>query len=232
MTPLEQTVAFIKENENNTFQYEVDIGDPLFQSHAPYLELVINAPYAEMLAEAQALRERFVYHRPMDGKGWRSLCLHGISAERTGTPQEYGYTSDQVPYTWTEITNQCPVTVNYFKNWFPYDGYDRIRFMLLEPGGYIAPHRDNPQSFLGSAVNMSLNNPVDCKFATTAGLVPFKNTGSAFLFNTNYLHSVHNNSNEDRYHIIVHGNFKPEWKRLVKQSYKQALKKQVNPLQS
>lgn len=223
MTPLEQTIAFINDNESNTFQYETNISNPLFESHAPYLELDIEAPFSQMLAEAQALRDRFVVHRPYDGAGWRSLCVHGISAERTGVPQEYGYTNEQAPYTWTEIADQCPVTVDYFKNHFPYDNYDRIRFMLLEPGGYIAPHRDNPESFLGSAVNMSLNNPENCKFVTTAGPIPFKNSGSAFLFNTNYFHTVYNNSDEDRIHLIVHGTFNSSWRKVVNQSYQKAL---------
>lgn len=229
MSELDQTVEFIESNKNNSFIYETDISDPLFQSKAPYLELLLEAPYLEMFKEASALKHRYVNHRPRDGQGWRSLCVHGISAEKTGVPEEYGYTSDQVPYSWTEIAPLCPVTVDYFKNKFPYQNYDRIRFMLLEPGGYITPHFDNPENFLGSAVNISLNNPEDCRLVTTSGQVPFKDTGSAFLFNTHYTHAVHNNSQQDRFHIIVHGTFATEWRQVVKRSYRQALNKQLNP---
>ena len=232
MSALEQTIEFVDSNKNNSFVYETDISDPLFQSRAPYLELILDAPYSEMLQEARALKDRFVRHRPQDGQGWRSLCIHGISAEKTGTPGEYGYTDEQAPYVWTEIAPLCPVTVDYFKNKFPYQNYDRIRFMLLEPGGYITPHSDNPESFLGSAVNISLNNPPGCRLVTTSGEVPFKDTGSAFLFNTNYVHAVHNDSQQDRFHIIVHGTFATEWRQIVRRSYRQALNKQLSPSQS
>ena len=90
MSALDQTIKFIEANKSNTFVYETDISDPLFQSKAPYLELLLDAPYAGMLQEARALKDRFVTHRPQDGEGWRSLCVHGISAEKTGVPEEYG----------------------------------------------------------------------------------------------------------------------------------------------
>ena len=104
--------------------------------------------------------------------------------------------------------------------------------MLLEPGGYITPHNDNPVSFLGGAINMSLNNPVGCELVTTSGVVPFRDSGSAFLFNTHYTHAVYNNSSQDRYHIIIHGDFAPNWPLVVRRSYRQALNQQVSPSQS
>lgn len=232
MTSLEETIEFVNVNKNKRFAYETNITDPMTQSKAPYLELLLDAPYSEMLAEARALKHRYVHHRPQDGQGWRSLCLHGISAEKTGAPSEYGYTNHQAPYTWTEIAPLCPITVDYFQNKFPYQSYDRLRFMLMEPGGYIFPHSDNPECILGGAVNISLNNPQGCRLVTTLGEVPFRDTGSAFLFNTHYTHAVHNASQEDRFHIIVHGTFAAEWQRLVRRSYRKALAKQINPSQS
>lgn len=232
MSALEQTIEFVNSNKNNSFVYETDISDPLFQSQAPYLELILDAPYSEMLQEARTLKDRFVRHRPQDGQGWRSLCVHGISAEKTGTPAEYGYTDQQAPYDWTEIAPLCPVTTDYFKNKFPYQNYDRIRFMLLEPGGYITPHSDNLESFLGGAVNISLNNPEGCRLVTTLGEVPFRDSGSTFLFNNHYRHAVYNASEQDRFHIIVHGNFAPEWKMIVRRSYRRQLNLQLSPSQS
>ena len=104
--------------------------------------------------------------------------------------------------------------------------------MLLEPGGYITPHSDNPESFLGGAVNISLNNPEGCRLVTTLGEVPFRDSGSAFLFNNHYQHAVYNDSEQDRFHIIVHGSFTPEWKMIVRRSYRQQLNLQLNPSQS
>ena len=58
------------------------------ESNVPWLELDIKFPYEEMHKEAINLKDRFVKHRDQDGqggyrhKGWRSLCIHGIDAEK------------------------------------------------------------------------------------------------------------------------------------------------------
>jgi hypothetical protein len=223
-------------NDKNTFKLlPLPDGAVHFQadwilkhSQAPWLEIIgIDAPYAKMYQEAQALRDMFVFHRGEEAgmKGWRSLAVHGISATLTNVPQTYGLDPEQVKYDWTEIQDQCPVTVKFFKEVFPYNQYQRLRYMLVEPGGYIAPHCDNTTNMPGAAVNISLNNPTNCRLTTVHGTVPFRNSGSVFLFNNHYRHAVHNNSDTDRFHMIVHGQWRnPEWDRLVVNSYKEALK--------
>lgn len=223
---------FVADNQNNSFEYEPlpeDRSIPhcshwiLTRARAGWLKLNIDAPYAEMLAEARALKERFVIHRDDQSEGWRSLTIHGVASHVTNVPEMHGLNSDEVTYQWTDVAEYCPVTVNYFKNVFPYRSYQRLRYMLVEPQGYIMPHSDNRESFLGGAVNISLNNPKGCQLVTTNGTVPFENTGSAFLFNNHYDHAVYNNSNEDRFHIIVHGTWRgPEWDQIVVNSYQQA----------
>jgi len=222
-------------NDKNIFEYTaLPDGDLwtqanwiLFESKMPWLELLgIDAPYAEMLAEAQALKDLFVYHR--DGEeghsGWRSLSVHGISADKTNVPETYGLDPAQVTYQWTEIQDRCPVTVEFFKQVFPYSRYQRLRYMLLEPGGYIAPHSDNVENMPGAAVNISLNNPENCRLTSTFGTMPFRDSGSVFLFNNHYQHAVHNASNVDRFHMIVHGEWRsPDWQQLVVNSYKKVL---------
>ena len=94
---------------------------------------------------------------------------------------------------------------NYFKNVFPMKTYYRLRFMLLKPGGYVEPHSDSQTTNPSFAINISLNNPDGCFLVTEKGTVPFDDKGSVFLFNNYYKHSVVNNSNEDRFHIILHG---------------------------
>ena len=192
----------------------------------PWLELDIKFPYEEMLEEAKAIRHRFVAHRANDGsggykhKGWHSLCIHGLSAEKTNHYAEYGYTKQEdCPYVWTDICEQCPVTYNYFKNIFPYSSYNRLRFMLLEPGGFITPHNDCHQNKL-SPINMALNHPKSCmmKMKGHDGYVPFK-PGKALLLNVTNEHAYVNKSNEDRYHIIVHGSVTENFKELVIRSY-------------
>ena len=102
-----------------------------------------------MYEEAKSIKDMFVKHRDSDGnggyrhKGWRSLCIHGIDAYKTNHYEQYGYSSNQeTPYVWTEVAEKCPVTTKFFKESFPYKNYYRLRFMLLEPEGFITPHKD------------------------------------------------------------------------------------------
>ena len=78
--------------------------------------------------------------------------------------------------------------------------------MALEPGGYIEPHSDrkNNEKRLG-AVNYALNNPEGCKFYMEGyGIVPFRD-GLAYKLDISNKHCIVNDSNEVRFHIIVHG---------------------------
>lgn len=196
------------------------------ESNLPWLELDIDFPFKEMHEEAINLKDRFVKHRDLDGiggyrhKGWRSLCIHGISAEKTNSYHEYGYSSNnEVPYRWTEISELCPITTNFFKNVFPFKSYYRLRFMLLEPGGFITPHTDMFENKL-SPINIALNHPEGCKMKMRGhkGFVPFK-AGKAILLDVGNEHAYINDSEEDRYHIIVHGTKTKEFEELVVRSY-------------
>ena len=195
------------------------------ESNLPWLKLDMSFPYEEMYEEAVNLKDRFVAHRDEDQgayrhKGWRSLCIHGISAEKTNHYEQYGYRSNQeTPYEWTDIVDRCPITYDFFKNHFPYKSYYRVRFMMLEAGGYITPHEDTFDSKL-SPINMALNNPKGCamKMKGHSGFVPFA-PGSAIMLDVGNTHAVYNNSKVDRYHIIVHGTRTKEFEELVTRSY-------------
>ena len=212
-----QPIPVVPDNETPSYNWV------MYQSRLPWLEVQgLNLPYAEMLAEAQALRDRFVLHREGCGRGWRSLCVHGTSTEQTDAPSAYGLPETETVFDWTDIQDQCPVTVYTFKNLFNYNSYMRVRFMLVEPGGYITPHVDADNYTLG-AVNIRLNNPDGCCLVTEAGTVPFRNSGSAMFLNTSYCHTVWNNSNEDRIHMIVHGTPDNQfWDKIVVDSFIQS----------
>lgn len=234
MNDLSQLRGFVEHNEPKTYTEYPPVPDDLVEpwqradwifrhSNAPWLKLLIDAPFKDMLAEARALRHRFVRHREGDGEGWMSLCVHGISAEMTDSHQAYNIDAADAVYDWTDIADQCPVTVDYFKNHFPYKKYQRLRFMLMEPGGYIMPHSDNKQSNVGAAVNFSLNHPPRCRMVTERGVLPFEDSGSVFLFNNHYMHAVVNDDTEERYHMIVHGEWDPvRWNEIVCKSYEAA----------
>ena len=195
------------------------------ESNVPWLPLNINIPYQEILEEATDINHLLVPHRDKDRqggyrhKGWKSLCIHGISAEKTNHFTEYGYKSnDETPYVWTETAKLCPVTTNFFKERYPISNYFRVRFMLLEPGGFISPHVDTEKSSL-SPVNIALNHPKGCVFKMEKpGVVPMK-PGIVMLLDVSNKHAYINKSEEDRIHIIVHGKPTKEYKELVEKSY-------------
>ena len=179
-------------------------------SDLPYLPLMLQFPFEEMLSEARSMLERFVDHREYEGgvSGWKALVLHGIAAEMTQGYEKYGIPAErQSEYCiWTEIADACPVTRNYFQSDFPGDSFGRIRFMLLRPGGVIPWHADYPGRSLAS-ITLALNHPPGCDFLfnTPRGhvKVPFQ-AGKGFALNLSYPHQVVNLGTEDRFHMIVH----------------------------
>jgi len=227
----QQTLEFIEKNNgplnfpltplpNGTLAYQARW---VLTCGLPWLEISnFNLPYKEMYTEAATLKDMYVEHRPDSGNGWYSLAVHGISHDKTNIAETYGLQSSTAIYDWTEITDRCPTTVNFFKNILPHNKYQRLRFMLVRSDGYIAPHSDNVNSDLG-AINISLNNPDGCYLTTELGTVPFKDHGSMFLFNNHYQHAVYNSSNIDRYHIIVHGWQCPSWFQIIVDNYTRML---------
>ena len=203
-----------------------DISADWIMNHslAPYVVLPINADYTAMLKEAQALDDLYVEHRSNVSEGWASLVLHGISSQHTDHYAVYpGYQhlqNDEVPYTWTEIQDRCPITIDFLKNSFPYDVYHRVRFMRLSPGGYVLPHHDRSTHQI-CAVNISLNNPQNCEFVfEDIGLVPFSDSGSTLAIATGYTHSIWNRSLNPRYHMIIHGyGDNTQWESLLIKGY-------------
>jgi Aspartyl/Asparaginyl beta-hydroxylase len=184
------------------------------------LKLPFDVPHREMLIEAAALKDYYVYHRSGGHhQGWRSLCLHGISSVHTENHDRYGFIDrESAGYCWTDISRFCPVTTQFFRDIFGYESYDRVRFMLLEPGGYILPHADVDYQRL-SPINMALNNPIGCDFVMQDwGTIPF-NAGTANMLAVGNTHAVFNGSDEDRYHIIVHGIRSDVWKNYLLDSF-------------
>ena len=199
----------------------------LKESKLPWLKLDIEFPYEKMLQEAKSCKNQFVKHRAEDQihgyrhSGWSSLCLHGISSTHTNHFTSYGFESnDKTPYKWTKLSNLCYETTKWLKEVYPCDLYFRVRFMLLEPGGFIAPHNDMNEHRL-SPVNIALNHPKGCVMKMAYhGTVPFKE-GEAYILDVGNTHAYYNKSDEDRYHIIIHGNYKSnnKWKELIEKSY-------------
>ena len=209
----------LEEFYNNNLNLTYSFPKEFEHKTTPYLPLLIDGPWKEMLEEAKSVDHMFVPHRDDYSVGWASLCIHGYGATKTDSDQTYPEHAGQ-EHSWTEVADLCPITAEYFKNEFPYGCYQRLRYMRLSPGGYITPHNDADDWSL-CAVNISLNNPKDCNMVMEGvGVVPFKDSGGAMAFNTSYNHCVWNRSNETRYHIIVHGGEANEyWNNVVPNSY-------------
>ena len=171
-----------------------------------HLSALDNQPYKEMYQEAEVLADKFHEHREEYGKGWRSLTLHGLN-EDTQSLNQYGKRDEVLnQLDWTWVADKCPVTKKFLTNIWPAEFLNRVRFMLLEPGGYILPHQDREDTEKRLSVcNISLNNPQGCQFVfKEKGMVPFRDEGSAFLMDISNVHSVWNNSDKPRIHMIIH----------------------------
>lgn len=207
---------------------EPDVEWFLLESCLPWIKLNIDVPAEQMYEEAIKLKEYFTEYRETNSNGWKSLCIHGITSSHI-----YDYThydeyknldQDNVPYRFTDISNKCPITVNFLKKTFFNTGFFRVRYMLLEPGGYIEPHVDMPKKTL-APINIALNNPKNCIFKMKGyGYVPLS-TGQAFMLDTSNEHIVYNGSSEPRIHLIVHCNYRTitntqrvEWTELLNDS--------------
>jgi hypothetical protein len=175
------------------------------ESNCPSLKLDLPLPQKEMEAEALALMDEFVKHRGEEHPGWHSLVLHGHSKHTTDDWRSNAYNfTEQPEYKWTEIADSCPVTVDWLKNTWSFTHFDRVRFMLLMPGGCIKPHADYEIRKM-AAYNVAINNPEGVEFVMEdAGLIPWS-SGDARAIDIGRRHSVRHLGTEPRIHMIIHG---------------------------
>ena len=194
----------------------------------PYIDLQWDFNWQACWREAKAQFDKFVTHRNYDQSSedgdtserraqWKSLGLRALDGDSSKTlfHTSYGYAEkEKAPYQVTEIASECPETMKLVNSITRVEGCHRIRYMLLEPGARIHVHSDAPKSDEMVAINIALNMPKGCEFWIDANpdgshnantrRMPMRN-GSAFLVNVARYHYVENNSDEPRFHIIVHG---------------------------
>lgn len=223
---------FYAEHEHKNKEHHFDpllVKDPedndmmLDHSTNPWLRVDgIEMDHEGILAEAMHLLDTacFTYHRP-ESAGWMSLCIHGISSVHTNCADDYGLPDDfeETDSRWTDIARFCPKTVDFMENHLRYEDYTRVRFMVLLPGGYIAPHSDKDNQGFG-ATNIAINNPEGCAMVMEDwGTFPFE-PGGIFKINTHYNHAVWNRSDTPRIHMIVDGGMGDYFKDRCVESYK------------
>jgi hypothetical protein len=189
-------------------------------SEGKCLKLDLPIPHQAILEEAKAIRDMFIPYRTgeYDHNGWHSVSLHGFSHDKPASYDAYGFTDGgeaAKQFIWTKAADRCPITVEWLKTMFPTKKFARVRFMLLEAGGYIAPHTDAPIPHI-EPVNIALSNPDGCDWVWGDGDILKFQPGDICAMNIGLEHSVKNNSNEDRYHMIVHHHDSTdEWKKLL-----------------
>ena len=212
-----------------------------------YVKIDIEIPKI-CIKEAQAVYDEgfFVTHRYGDGGdgGWKSASLHsfvekgkpiGMGWHHTKNPSGHGLDENDVEWGWTEVAEVCPETVRWLKD-FPHKRYQRLRFMLLEPGGSIEDHNDiSPKAReegrfrnIAGAINLAFYQPENCylRRTDTKEELPFENC-TGFWFDNNVQHEALNSSDENRFHFIMHGGFNKEREKLMRQSLAKQFGKDV-----
>lgn len=189
-----------------------------------YLRADIKIPETA-IDEALEIYDRglFVDHRSSDGRGWKSVTLHGEGMHVTT------YNPDSFDYQWTELTEYAPTMTEWLRDEFPNNGmYNRCRFMLLEPGGFIRKHTDTHQWTEGkplknnvmSAINIAITQPENCYLRRSSDMleVPFQ-PREVYWFNNGPFHEAANFSREPRIHFILHGGSNKQRKQLFIDSF-------------
>ena len=224
---VKQKISQLMVKKYVNYQYQLPVYNPAAdfdwiqkQSGLPWLLLLLSVPYVAILEEIKNIKFLMSTHREdyNEHQGWKSFCIHGKSYDAT---KEDSYYHDDRPHVWTpEAESLMPATVEYFKTQWPGSHYRRIRVMLLEPGGYITIHRDSDCPGL-TAINIALTQPIGCDFVMEKrGTVPFS-PGKALWLDISNNHTVFNNSDQERWHIIVHqSNNSQKFQNEVVNSYK------------
>jgi hypothetical protein len=186
------TRSFIKQNTHLKVSHD---------QNPACVKMDLNVPVKDVYDEIQNIRPYLHTHRSDSGIGWESFCIHGQAYNRT---KEEKYYPDFWGYKWTpEAIKHMPKTIAWLKS-LGYKEFQRVRVMCLMPKGFINLHKDQNHSQLG-AVNVAINNPKECKFyLQNHGVLDFR-PGDAYKLDLVNYHTIVNNSNIPRYHIIIHG---------------------------
>lgn len=183
----------------------------LFESGISHLPLDIDVPQKDIFSEWEKVMDKATPHTKTDGSmdsrhiGWQSLELFAPPPGKTTVnSNQHGFISND-KHSWTEAANDCPITVQWFKDTFKEENFiGRLYFSWLLPGGSIGVHRDSQHSNLHGA-NVAITNPKGCHFHNErAGIIDF-DTNPVNMMNLFDNHWVENKSKEPRLHMIYSG---------------------------
>lgn len=176
-----------------------------FTSNIKSLKLSIDDNLTEIKNEIIPKVHVSVPHREGEGKGWKAITLYGYSSLMTDDDSYYQSNGFDLPETksWTSISNFFPKTKQWIIENIPFSKFGRVRLMVLEPGGYIAPHRDYPRGQCLAGINIAINHPANIQYIVGGEEIIWQE-GDSRLIDIGSTHEIYNNSNESRVHIIVH----------------------------
>jgi hypothetical protein len=170
-----------------------------------WLELDLSIDLEQWTIEANIASEYLIPYRENESNGWSSVAIHA-EGENIYSNVKATYSD----YSWTKLSEKTP-TIKRFWEQMPFENLARIRFMGVEPHGYVGKHRDLPPSSVTDMldfiipINIAIIHPDDCYMTLTdIGVVPFK-SGKVILVNITNEHSVTNNSDTRRIHLIGYG---------------------------
>jgi hypothetical protein len=228
---------FVKKNKNLSWALpSTELTNPVEfaewivqQESIGWINLTVPIDIEQWQREAANIEQFFVDHRSHQGHvGWQGCAIHGLSHTQTET-------SSSEDFKWTKLAELTPTITNFWKHGFPVQGYKRLRFMKLLPGGMINVHNDLPDNVQFKdidplrqtiSVNLAITHPDNCDMIVEGcGTVPWK-AGECFIVNITKNHCVVNNSDQPRVHMIAEcivGDKLLDFSKLVYDSYQRML---------
>jgi len=195
----------------------------LHLDHTPFIDLQLELDHAGALAEALALRDRFVPYQsnPTYGiSGWRGLALQALDGDANKaatTEADESICTDQSRYRLTDVAARCPITFAFLERALDLANCRTVAFLLLEPGARIAVHLDGVGPPVMRSLNVALNMPPGCTLTIDCNpdgsdhpytrRAPFRD-GTALLMNVAKYHYVVNDSPEPRIHVVSRGSLR------------------------
>ena len=169
-------------------------------SDVEYVHMNWNVPVDVIEKEYLNVKDELVVHRPEDGhKDWFAVTLYGVGSDKTNSHWEYGKRERK---TVTDVGLKCPKTMEWIYS-LPLARIDDVRFLVIKPGGYIAPHIDVPEQNWLEPINVCITWPEGSIFTHNGKQLPYA-PGVPLVLNIHYEHDVKNNSDKERLHLLIH----------------------------
>ena len=181
----------------------------------PYVDLGVTFDHARCLAEAMALRERFVPYQSDPRYGvthWRGLALNALGGDPTRVAVANIGPGER--FAKTPVTALCPTLMALLDGMLDWGRAHSVALLMLDPRSAIAPHKDDPQFEVMRSLNVALNMPDGCEFVIDTEhdgrdgpftrRIPFR-AGTAMMVNVARDHYVVNRSDVPRVHVVARG---------------------------